>query len=218
MSAQPEVSSPVPTLRVPVVDDDVVEDLVRFCNARIARGARDAWIAVADRLVERLWGGDLDAALAPTAESHVTWRALLGHPDLRLSRTRLSRCRGLLRLRRELPPQVFRGLQVAHLYALLPLPDATTRRALAEQALKECWTCAALKEAVAGLLGRERRPAGLVASRRVIRALTSVDLASICSLPRDQANHELMALSAAVDELSQRIREVGLSDGDRFTQ
>jgi hypothetical protein len=205
MSAQPEISSPVSAARVPVLHEDVVEELVTFCNARIARGARDAWIAVADRLVERLWNGDLDAALAPSAEAHLPWRALIGHPGIRLDRAQLSRCRGLLRLRQQLPATAFRALSVTHLFALLPLPDADTRRALAEQAVVERWNVAVLRRAVAGLLGVQAPPPGLTLARRTIRAVERVDLSSILALPPYQARLELLALDSALEGLRQAL-------------
>lgn len=203
MSVQPEVTSPVSTARMRVIDEGVVEELVTFCNARIARGARDAWIAVADRLVDRLWNGDLDAALAPSAESHLPWRALIGHPGIRLDRAQLSRCRGLLRLRQQLPGGAFRALSVTHLFALLPLPDADTRRALADQALVEKWSVVVLRRAVAGLLGVQAPPAGLTVARRTIRAVERVDLGSILALPPHQARQEILALDSALEELRQ---------------
>jgi hypothetical protein len=187
-------------------DESVLDALVGFCNDRVHGSARDAWVAIAERVVDTLWDGDLDAALEKSADAHATWRALLGHPKLRIDRSMLSRCRGLLALRRELPPAVFERLRVTQLFILVPIDDTTARRALATRAAASGWNAERLRSEAAPLTGVRPNPPGLTGARRAVRTIQRMDVAALAALPPDQARSELTALDDALATLRRRVR------------
>jgi hypothetical protein len=187
-------------------DESVLDALVGFCNDRVHGSARDAWVAIAERVVDTLWDGDVDAALEKSADAHATWRALLGHPKLRIDRSMLSRCRGLLALRRELPSSTFEGLRIKHLFVLLAVPDAEARWALAHRAFREGWSVERLRVEAGPYTGYKPTPAGLLAARRALGAIERMDAATLTALPADQARTELEALEEAVAALRRRLK------------
>lgn len=189
------------------VQPELVEELVSYCNDRVNQAALAAWLDVAQRLVDQLWSGDLHAALAEDAAEHATWRALLRHEELR-DPARVSRSRGLLRLRDQLPDHVFEGLAVSHLFVLLPIEDVDERRAIALRAFAEGWSVVRLREETEALRGGVVVPTVVRQARRSASALARLDVDAIAALPAEQARMELRALDEVLVAKRRAIRDV----------
>lgn len=191
---------------VHTVQPELVQELVRYCNERVNDAVLVAWLDVGQTLVDRLWNGDLDAALAEEAKEHATWRALLRDPALH-DASRVSRSCGLLRLRKQLPDHVFEGLTVSHLFVLLPIADADARREIALRAYAEGWPVTRLRDETEELRGGVVVPKVIRAARRSASALERLDVEAIADLPAEQARMELRALDEVLLAKRRAIRE-----------
>ncbi len=138
--------------------DAVVADVNRITTTSGLEHAR----AVAEVVVGRLGGGDLDAFQAAASE-HATWRALASRTDLAVSHSFLWSCVAVLEQLRELPPEIGMALPVSHHKRLLTVKDDDVKLALATRAVEEGMTVQELEAAVAatrpdGAKGEGRKP------------------------------------------------------------
>jgi hypothetical protein len=160
----------------PSISEAEVERAVLELNGLCKATTFDFAIAVGRLVIERFYGGDLEAWRSRGAKT-ASFRMLARHPELPLSPSALYRAVAVYELSRRLPVDQWKHICTSHLRIVLPLPREDQARFL-EMANAQLWRVGRLREEVAraeaaiGGRGRSRggrkKASGL---RRTIRLL-----------------------------------------------
>ena len=165
-----------------VVDEELLGEVVSEINARYVRQGLKLAKSIGELLLDRFFGGDL-GAFRNRGKRHLSLRALARRNDLQISYVQLWNCLSVLAQLRELPPQIGQSLSMHHHKALLPLRDASTKRALAERAVHDKLSYRQLQEEVrlarannrVRRPGRPRLPRWVKGLRRIVETLGEVN-------------------------------------------
>ena len=142
-------------------DAGQVDRAVRHINATYHRRKLGLALDLGEYLLDTFFGGSSEA-FKRYGDSHVSYRSLARHPDLRVSHSFLYVCVMVTVQSRVLPPDVLRStLTVTHYKHLLAVKDTPTKVALARRAASQGWSTRRLMQAVAEwqtTQGARRRP------------------------------------------------------------
>jgi hypothetical protein len=194
-----------------------VRTAVELVNDLHEAAASQGASAIGDYLLKTFFGDD-PAALEAGRRSHVSYRRLARHPDLRVSGAYLNTAVRVAAQRRVLPGDLRERLSYTQHKALLGVHDAALKEQLARRALSEAWPGERLREeasatARAALPSRGGRPPSpplLKAARRTARSAAALralaaDAPKLPASLRATLARELWQIAADASMLAARI-------------
>ena len=193
-------------------DKGLIDETVAELNAIVDRGGLATMRQLARIVLDRMFRDDADAFLRDE-DSHASYRALLRHPDLRVSRTGLWYAVAIDKASQALGADGER-LTAAHLKRLVHIANAEDRAALAAQAVRGGWNVETLEAAIAKRtpprpvdaprLGRPPQPLPVKRLAKVERALAALgaETAGAAELDAEAAQALLARAEAAQQALA----------------
>lgn len=160
-------------------DPNLVTEVLQEVGRVHAEAAVALYRRIAEIILDRFFGGDLDAMQA-RARSHVSLKAMMQDPRLQIPASQLWYAVALLPQLRELGPLASQ-LPMSHHRLLIHVHNAEVKRELAEKAVAEGMSKRALESAVRRWKGEPPSPTSRAASTGpVVEVITGSTVTHVC--------------------------------------
>ena len=195
------------------LDARLVEAAVDRVNTIYETGSLQTALAIGRTVLDVFFDGDLDA-FASRGSAHLSFAAMVEHPDLRVDKTMVWRSVHILEQVEALPPEVVEQLTFTHHVKLLPLRRSGEKRAeLARKAADEGWTVAVLHEQVGQARARSGNPVQRRGKHPVLKEVEALERkaeklqALLASEPESMSEDEVARAVEKLERVQMSVQE-----------
>ena len=190
------------------VDEQLVEDSVRFINQKVAEKVFQGSLEIGEYLLVNFFGNDIQLAASPNSAKVASYSALERRSDLGVSRTTLARMVRIAAQERFFKTRRIKtdGLCYAHRIELIKLPNNERKVELTRQCIKESLSSRQLVPLVNEVRQEDQTPQPILPEAAVKKHLAELDrLMDGSSVP--VVLHDPNRLKAISRETRERLRQ-----------